>query len=237
MINFHRFNTSKLHKSFINREPFDHIIIDNFLEIDHAELLVQEVNTYKDMLDHEYTTREKDCEVQSKKIGISDYNKFGPKVKEFIDISKSPEMIQFISSITGIEDLKADTSLFGGGIHRTATGGRLEIHADFNIHPYTKQHRRVNALLYLNKDWKPEYKGELELWDKTMHTCCNRIAPLFNRFVIFRITDTAFHGHPEYWAGPLNTPRLSIALYYYTEDRPDHEKAPFHMALWQKRII
>jgi len=27
-------------------------------------------------------------------------------------------------------------------------------------------YRRLNALLYLNKDWRPEYRGDLELWSE-----------------------------------------------------------------------
>jgi hypothetical protein len=68
-----------------------------------------------------------------------------------------------------------------------------------------------------------------------MSKCCVSVPPIANRLVIFRITDDAFHGHPKYWMAPENIPRLSIALYYYTDDRPEHEKSSFHMALWQKR--
>ena len=80
---------------------------------------------------------------------------------------------------------------------------------------------------------KEEWGGNLELWEKDMSKCCVQVPPLFNRAVIFRITDDAFHGHPH----PLNTPkevdRLSLALYYYTKDRPENEKAPFHPVVWK----
>ena len=68
-----------------------------------------------------------------------------------------------------------------------------------------------------------------------MSSCMKKIAPIFNRFVIFRIKDDAYHGHPEVWSAPENYHRYSIALYYYTNDRPEEEKAPAHMALWQQR--
>jgi Rps23 Pro-64 3,4-dihydroxylase Tpa1-like proline 4-hydroxylase len=87
----------------------------------------------------------------------------------------------------------------------------------------------------LNSQWKPEYNGCLELWNNDMSSCAKRIAPISNRLVIFRITDDALHGSPEKWQAPIEYPRLSLALYYYTNDRPDEEKQPFHWALWYKR--
>jgi Rps23 Pro-64 3,4-dihydroxylase Tpa1-like proline 4-hydroxylase len=235
MTDFNRFDITFLRDSFLKAEPFNYLIIDNFLDTDYLNDILVEVQGYEKMMDDEYEAREIDNHVQSGKIGISDYNMFGPKVKQFFDFTRSTEMINFISNITGIEDIQDDPSLYGGGIHRTTTGGRLEIHADFNIHPRTGKHRRINILLYLNKDWNPHYNGELELWDQTMSKCCLKIPPVFNRMVIFRITDTAYHGHPQIWAAPKNIPRLSFALYYYTDDRPEHEKSNRHMALWQTR--
>ena len=108
---------------------------------------------------------------------------------------------------------------------------------DFNLHYNTRKHRRINILLYLNSEWKPSYNGELELWAKDMTRCVHKIEPLFNRFVMFKITDDAFHGHPEQWLAPMEYPRMSFAFYYYTDDRPENEKAPFHWALWKRRPI
>jgi len=68
-----------------------------------------------------------------------------------------------------------------------------------------------------------------------MTKCIHKIEPILNRLVIFKITDDAFHGHPEKWMAPIEYPRLSFAFYYYTDERPEEEKAPFHWALWQKR--
>jgi hypothetical protein len=152
-----------------------------------------------------------------------------------MELFDSDEMIRFIEEITQINGLQSDDTLLGGGIHRTNTDGRLAIHSDFNIHPVKGKHRRINALLYLNSNWMPEYNGSLELWSKDMMKCCHKIDPIINRLVIFRITDDAHHGHPEFWKAPLNYPRLSFAFYYYTDDRPENEKAGFHWALWHRR--
>jgi Rps23 Pro-64 3,4-dihydroxylase Tpa1-like proline 4-hydroxylase len=150
-----------------------------------------------------------------------------------IDYFSSFEFISFLENLTGIPNLIPDPSLLGGGIHRIDKGGKLSIHADFNIHPHTNLHRRLNLLLYLNKNYQDEFQGKLELWNKDMSQCVQKISPIFNRMLIFKITDDAFHGHPEEWTHDQS--RISLAFYYYTHDRPEEEKSAFHWANWQSR--
>ena len=45
-----------------------------------------------------------------------------------------------------------------------------------------------------------------------------RIAPVFNRMVIFNTNSQSFHGHPEPLRSPPGVFRKSIALYYYSSD-------------------
>ena len=108
-------------------------------------------------------------------------------------------------------------------MHEIKKGGLLKIHSDFNKHPNLKLDRRLNVLIYLNKNWKEEYGGHLEFWDKEMKCCKTKILPIFNRMVIFSTTDFSNHGHPD----PLNCPdlmsRKSIATYYYSDGRPPNE--------------
>lgn len=91
-------------------------------------------------------------------------------------------------------------------------------------------------MLYINPVWKDEWGGALDLWDETMTSCYQSIQPRFNRMAMFNTTSESYHGHPDPLASPEGTERISIALYYYTEDRPDYEKRdPHDRALWQIR--
>ena len=85
----------------------------------------------------------------------------------------------------------------------------------------------------LCENWQDEWGGHLELWDKDLKTLCIKVAPIFNRVIVFNTSETSYHGHPH----PLNTPpgvsRNSLALYYYTKDRPEEEKAPWHSVVWK----
>jgi hypothetical protein len=101
-------------------------------------------------------------------------------------------------------------------LHKIQAGGYLEIHTDFNhLKPYNLE-RRLNLLLYLNKDWNSAYNGNLELWDRPSKSRVTSVSPVFNRCVVFSTTFQSLHGHPEPLATPKGTERMSIALYYYT---------------------
>src|SRR5262249_34806488 len=102
-------------------------------------------------------------------------------------------------------------------------------------HPRYGLDRRLNAILYLNSNWQEEYGGHLELWDRDMTRCVSRIAPLFNRLVVFTTTDFSYHGHPNVLECPEGMTRKSLALFYYTNGRPADEVSDLHWTLFQAR--
>jgi Rps23 Pro-64 3,4-dihydroxylase Tpa1-like proline 4-hydroxylase len=147
-----------------------------------------------------------------------------PTISALVNYLNSPVMLKYLEELTGIDNLISDELLMGGGLHKITSGGKLAIHKDYNVHPVKKMYRRLNLLIYLNKDWKTEWEGNLELWDKDHTKLEVSVEPLFNRAVIFTISEDSLHGHPV----PLNTPenvsRNSIALYYFTEVNPSDNK-------------
>lgn len=158
-----------------------------------------------------------------KKHGLNKMDLIPPFIQEVIKELNSDEFLRILSKLTGIEGLKADPSLEGGGLHQTQRGGFLNIHADFTVHPHKRNwRRRVNVLVYLNEDWKPEYKGDLELWTRDMKECAVKVSPVFNRCVIFNTDEDSYHGLPDPIQCPEDLTRKSIALYYFTEE----ESAP-----------
>lgn len=234
--------TRSIKNSYKLSYPFPHAVIDNFLDEYILEKARQELKAFNywrtdpnayvinEQVNKEFAPYSFD--VQS----MHEFKTHASVTNMIIDYLYSPAAFRYLEELTGIKDLRGDPDLMGGGIHRILRGGKLDIHADFNWQPNRQMWRRINLLLYLNKNWQSEWGGELELWDRDMSKCCVRVEPIFNRVVIFNITDDAYHGHPH----PLNTPagvtRDSIALYYYTLDRPEHEKAPFHPVLWKKIV-
>jgi hypothetical protein len=138
--------------------------------------------------------------------------------------------------MTGATGLVSDPFLEGGGLHQIARGGRLAVHADFSVHPRLGLDRRLNLLLYLNRDWDEDWGGELELWSGDMSRCAKKVAPAFNRLVVFKTTDRSFHGHPDPLDCPAGVARRSIALYYYSNGRPRSERSRRHDSVhWRAR--
>ena len=202
-----------LRKRYHEASPFSHAVFENFLVPLAAEKAAGE---FPDLKSSEWIHY---VHVNEKKFGKTDSQTFGPTLAAIVEELNSPRFLQFLKALTGIEGLFADSTLEGGGLHQSPKGGFLNIHADFTIHPHHRDwRRRVNVLVYLNKDWQENYGGHLELWDKAMKNQVHKIAPLLNRCVIFNTDEDAYHGHPEPLTCPEGTTRKSIALYYFTKE-------------------
>ncbi|WP_342747210.1 2OG-Fe(II) oxygenase [Sphingomonas guangdongensis] len=137
----------------------------------------------------------------------------------------SRPFIKLIENITGIRGLIPDPYFSGAGFHEVKNGGHLSIHADFNHHKMMNVERRINVLIYLNKDWKPEYGGQIELWDTAMTRRAQSHDPIFNRCLIFNTTSDSMHGNPQVVNHPDGVSRKSIALYYYTATWDDLKRS------------
>ena len=197
--------------------PYPHIVLDNFLEEWAAQKAMGVFPKVQDQGWIHY------LHINEKKHGLNKMDLLPAFIQQLIKELNKPEFVSFISELTGIPKLLPDDSLEGGGLHQSKRGGFLNIHADFTVHPHKRNwRRRVNLLIYLNKDWKPEYNGHLELWTRDMKKCEQKISPIFNRCVLFNTDEDSFHGLPETINCPEEMTRKSIALYYFTEE----EKTP-----------
>jgi hypothetical protein len=108
-----------------------------------------------------------------------------------------------------------DPAFHGGGIHQGKKNSFLDMHLDFNYHPLHKTwYRYLNLLLYLNKDWKPEYGGHLKLKDLRTDDEISVEVP-FNRMVIQLTNNYTLHGY-DITHFPEGNYRTSIASYAYS---------------------
>jgi hypothetical protein len=87
----------------------------------------------------------------------------------------------------------------------------------------------------LNKDWREEYGGHLQLWDRDVTRCEAKVLPIFNRMMVFGTTDFTFHGHPDPLQCPEGMTRKSLALYYFSNGRPAEEITGEHSTIFRPR--
>ncbi len=219
--------------AFVKAQPFPHVVIDNVLPREVLDQVLLELPGPEDWANHaDWNNANRTDAV---KLSIPNDWDLGPSTRQLLNQFNSAVFVHFLERLTGIEGLLPDPYYFGGGLHQIERGGFLKIHADFNVHHRLRVDRRLNALLYLNEGWQDEWGGHLELWDAPMEHAVERIAPIFNRLVVFATTDVSFHGHPDPLTCPEGVRRRSLALYYYTNGRPDHEQSPPHSTLHQVR--
>jgi Rps23 Pro-64 3,4-dihydroxylase Tpa1-like proline 4-hydroxylase len=190
-------------------QPFPHIVIDDFLDEQAIELCLREFPR-REKAEASYNRSQEKRKLEYKPESLA------PSVRTLFYSFNSLPFLRFLENVTGIKGLIPDPYFLGGGFHEVQNGGYLNIHTDFNHHSLLGLERRINVLIYLNKEWKEEYGGSLELWDQKMRACQARIIPEFNRCVIFNTSLTSNHGNPEPVAHPQGAPRRAIALYYYT---------------------
>ena len=210
---------SKLANTYQTKKPFPSIYIDDFFDENFLEEVLKEFPRVDQLKDKIYYANPNEDKYATK----GEYT-FGDQTKKLVHFLNSQPFLEFLQKITGIEEtLIPDPYFEGGGFHEIKPGGFLKVHVDFHKNKKLQLSRRVNFLIYLNKDWEEEYGGHLELWEKDMSQCVSKILPKFNRAAMFSTTGDSWHGHPD----PLNCPegksRKSLALYYYTNGRPISE--------------
>ncbi len=199
----------KFAEKYQSGKPYHHICLDNFLPIAVIEKVREELGNLPES-ERSFDAAQERYKSQYAPDRLPDYT------RHLFQMFNSRAFILFLEEMTGIKGLIPDPYFVGGGIHKTLTGGHLDIHADFNLHPHMKVERRLNVLIYLNPDWKAEYGGSFEIWENDMSRQVASFAPIENRMCCFSTGSNTFHGNPEPVNHPDGLPRQSIALYYYT---------------------
>lgn len=222
--------------NYAGNAPFPHIVIDDFLPQSTFDRLLREYpNDQNDPLWNNATHKDKASGeyVQKDKRNIRDSLRMPPTYRQLFWELNSYGFLDYLSQLSGIANLIPDPNLRGAGIHQIARGGFLKVHTDFATHRDFGLDRRLNVLIYLNEEWPESYGGQLELWDQEMAGPPRRVLPIANRCVVFSTTSSSFHGHPHPLTCPENVYRRSLALYYYTNGRPEGEAQPGFATHWR----
>jgi hypothetical protein len=226
--------TDDLHHRFTTARPFRHVVIDNFLNPASSGRLIAEFPAFQ----ARYAMNERG--EPGRKAVIPQIVGLGPAYAEFDRLIRGREFLAHLSRITGIPELLYDPDYAGGGTHENLDGQELDPHVDFNYHPRTRWHRRLNLIVFLNPQWDESWGGCLELlrdpWAGDVDI--QKVVPLANRAVIFETTESSWHGFRRIQTPPgTQISRKSIAVYFYTKIRPADEIAPSHGTLYFQRPL
>jgi len=226
---------STLREAFAAAQPFRHVVIDDFLDVAFARRLLEEFPPF------ERGNSAGDDGRPGGKSTVERVRALGPASAELDATIQTRGFLDFVGEITGIEHLLYDPYYLGGGTHENRHGQMLQAHVDFNYHPSERWHRRLNLIVYLNEGWDEAWGGNIGFY-RNPYTDVRplvRVAPLFNRCVIFETTEHSWHGFdridlPEEEA---DRSRRSIALYFYTRDRPPGETVGKHTTHYVNRQL
>lgn len=205
-------STRLLEVGTLYRDPFNHMVIDDFFDKHFAESLANEFPDFDSKLWYDYNNP-----VEVKRT-TNFWDRFPPNTyKAFWDLCQ-PKFSSLLGRKFGCQ-IYPDIGLNGGGWHIHGRGGKLNVHKDYSIHPKINMQRKLNIIIYLSKNWKREWGGGLELWsnDKETNQPKQKIKTVdiaFNRAVIFDTTQNSWHGLPEGINCPEGVYRKSLAMYY-----------------------
>ena len=216
--------------AFQHARPFRHVVIEDFLDAALCRRMLDEFPRFDEIY-----ARNEMGEIGGKAVHMN-VRDIAPAYRDIDCYIQTPEFLDFVSSVTGIPKLIYDPDYIGGGTHENRDGQELDQHVDFNFHPATRWHRRLNLIVYLNPEWDESWGGNLQLQADPWNGDAGgpTILPLFNRAVIFETTERSWHGFNEIRlpADKKGVSRKSFAIYLYTRERPAAETAVSHATVY-----
>lgn len=219
-------NYLELNDEFVGTPPYPMITLDDFLPLETIKAMEKECNSIPDQHWTEFTRRGSHM-VECNKL------EYAPAAFEFVNQMHSQIGMNWLSSITGIDDLIPDPYLIGAGYSKSYNGDSLKIHTDFNWNNKIRVHRMLSLIVYLNSDWKEEYGGQLQFKDFENNQTIQSISPMYNRAVIWRYHKKGFHGYPDPIQCPAHLSRNTFRLFYYVSNGEfDNKDRPHRSLYW-----
>ena len=146
--------------------------------------------------------------------------KMDPIIHDALFAFQAPAVIEEVGRITGIRDMVGDPQLYAGGISAMTRGQFLQPHID-NSHDFEgARYRVLNLLYYVSPGWRPEFGGNLELWDEEVRERLE-VPSLFNRLVIMATNERSWHSVNGV---KVEGARCCVSNYYFSPHSPNgHE--------------
>lgn len=200
---------AQIRKDFAESGPVKFVVIKNFFTEEWANKI------HEDFPTPDATWKKFDDPIETR-YTLWDFKAI-PSVVESVKGVHSPAFVKYIEEITSYENILIDPNYeHGSGLQAMPRGGKLGIHLDYNINKQSGKQRRCNLLVYMNKDWKEEYGGALQV-GPSVDSLKDIVAPAWNTAIILENSNISYHGVPQQLKCPEGEYRKSIAVYYSSD--------------------
>src|SRR5262249_511231 len=102
---------AEIQREFRGAKPFRHVAIDDFLLTDRCEGLLRDFPAFDER------RAKNELGTIGRKAVVEKVSDVSPFYKTFYEYINSEAFLDAMSRLTGIDDLIADKTLFGGGTH------------------------------------------------------------------------------------------------------------------------
>jgi len=202
------------HTQFKQAKPWNYVVLKDFLTKEFADSLS---NNFPPV-DQFNVKRKSYNEAKAEEYHLERFHPDFTKLRDFLN---SPAMSEWMGKVTGIKGMTSTYDALGTGLHQGVNGSFVDVHLDLNMNPGQNIQRHVNLLIYLNQNWKEEYGGALEVWDKDVKVCHDKVYPYHNTALIMITNDESYHGYSKI-SIPEDERRKSVYCYYYTPIQSDN---------------
>ena len=200
-------SVARLHSEYDAAQPYPHIVIDNFLS---PEAVTAAISEFPPLNQEQWTNY---LHVNERKFSNTDPTTWGPTLQRILEEFNSLRFVEFIGRLLGVDDLIADPSLEGGGLHQSTRGGFLNIHADFTVHPHHRTwQRRDNIPLVPERGLETRIRRRPRIVECRHEGLRREGQPDRESGPDLHDDATSFHGHPEPMRCPEGVARRSLAL-------------------------
>jgi Rps23 Pro-64 3,4-dihydroxylase Tpa1-like proline 4-hydroxylase len=205
-------------EEYQNKRPYPHMFQDDVLPADVAQVIQKDI---MEIPDEDFDRYDNPFE---QKYTLRDKNKMPSTLKSLFEYLNSDRFVNKLSEFVGYKLLNDPDKNFWG-VHKYKPGDKLDIHVDAGTHPKTGLKKQVTLGIYLSTNWKETYGCELEVWkgdnassdDAKLHDLVAKIAPSFNRMIIFTCDDYSWHGNPIPATCPDDARRIFVTVSYLSD--------------------
>lgn len=222
-----RIDIEKFKASFNDTsKPFRYAVIDNFFIKDICDKFSNSYPSQEDEIWYRFrdTIYGEENVFERRMMGISNTADLPPLGLDIINMLNSDKFLEILKELTGIDKLVKDTHNEIGqwaGMRAMLPGAYQSIHSDARKHPHLGIEKRITLVGYLNNDWEEKDGGYTEVWNNDMTECVDKVAPVYNRILLFENTDKSYHGVPE-----VNKYRKTFLTSYLLDSKDFSETRP-----------